>query len=245
VTTNIYVSPHLDDAVFSCGGLISRQVRDGQDVMILTVMAGDPPGGVLSELASELHRSWGMGADATSRRREEDVRSCGVLGAKAFHLRWLDAIYRRWVSGHVLYPSVEALFGALQQPDLAALEDVAADLRDAISLADNVYCPLGIGRHVDHRLVRLATERLRLPLNYFMDLPYAARSAEMPTDLENPQGERTTISLEEYDLAIWGKAVEEYRSQSPAYWRDRDKWHRRVSEFLAREGGLPLIHSQP
>lgn len=243
MTTNIYVSPHLDDAVFSCGALISRQVRDGQEVLIVTVMAGDPPTGQLSELANELHRGWGLGGGTPSHRREEDLRSCLLLGAKACHLRWPDAIYRLGLPGEPLYPTAEALFGPVQEPDLAASAVIADDLLHAISSAQAVYCPLGIGRHVDHRLARMATERLRLPLRYYFDLPYALRAAELPVDLGKPKGERIAITLEEDEVAIWGEAVAEYTSQYFAYWSDRDMWRRKVSKFLEREGGFPVIHA--
>ena len=38
----IYLSPHLDDAVFSAGGLIYEQTQAGTPVEIWTIMCGDP-----------------------------------------------------------------------------------------------------------------------------------------------------------------------------------------------------------
>jgi len=39
----IYLSPHLDDAVLSCGGIIWQQVQSGHQVEIWTICAADPP----------------------------------------------------------------------------------------------------------------------------------------------------------------------------------------------------------
>ncbi|NTU55874.1 MAG: PIG-L family deacetylase, partial [Anaerolineales bacterium] len=40
----IYLSPHLDDAVLSAGGLIYEQTRSGTPVEIWTFMCGVPSG---------------------------------------------------------------------------------------------------------------------------------------------------------------------------------------------------------
>ena len=53
--THVYLSPHLDDAVLSCGGMIHRQAQAGERVVVVTVCAGDPPPGPLSDFARSLH----------------------------------------------------------------------------------------------------------------------------------------------------------------------------------------------
>jgi LmbE family N-acetylglucosaminyl deacetylase len=47
----IYLSPHFDDAVLSCGGLIFEQARQGIPIEIWTIFAGNPPPGPLSMFA--------------------------------------------------------------------------------------------------------------------------------------------------------------------------------------------------
>ena len=77
----IYLSPHLDDAVFSCGGRIALQVRAGRRVWVVTVCAGSP-GGPLSDYAQVLHTYWGLAeTDAPAARREEDRAALARLGA--------------------------------------------------------------------------------------------------------------------------------------------------------------------
>ena len=39
----IYFSPHLDDAIFSCGGIIAHQVNEGKEVAVWTFFTSDPP----------------------------------------------------------------------------------------------------------------------------------------------------------------------------------------------------------
>ena len=65
----VVVSPHLDDAVLSLGGAISRASRAGAHVTVLTVLAGDSDS---SEPAGSWDRRAGFEteADATRGRRE-------------------------------------------------------------------------------------------------------------------------------------------------------------------------------
>lgn len=37
-----YLSPHLSDVVYSCGGIIDRQIQNGDEVTVITVFAGIP-----------------------------------------------------------------------------------------------------------------------------------------------------------------------------------------------------------
>jgi len=92
---HIYLAPHLDDAVFSCGGLMARQAANDEGVTVVTVCAGDTPVGELTAFAVELHRRWGGAGSPIAARRAEDRMACGRLGASAVHLEVPDAVYRR------------------------------------------------------------------------------------------------------------------------------------------------------
>ena len=55
----IFISPHLDDAVLSCGGGIARLTCSGERVTVVTIFTGDQsPGEPLSTLAVRSHASW-------------------------------------------------------------------------------------------------------------------------------------------------------------------------------------------
>jgi LmbE family N-acetylglucosaminyl deacetylase len=104
----IYLSPHLDDAVLSAGGLIHDQTRSGIQVEIWTLMCGFPPEGELSPFAQKLHTMWKTSStEETIRiRRAEDVQASGILGAKTHHFDFLDCMYRRGAGGEWLYDNV-------------------------------------------------------------------------------------------------------------------------------------------
>jgi LmbE family N-acetylglucosaminyl deacetylase len=243
----IYLSPHLDDAVFSCGGLIAQQAAAGESVLIVTVCAGDPPPGELSPLAQELHRRWAGGVGIGAARRREDEAAAEVLrgaaGAGRVRVRHLaipDAIYRRDRRGSSLYETEAALFGEVNPGDAVAAEppEALAALRQE---AGTIVCPLAVGGHVDHRWVRAAAERTGMALAYYFDLPYAARGGEIPPDPGRPPGIEARIALSSVSMEAWAAAVAAYASQFSTFWGSRAAWREETGAFLAARGGLPLL----
>ena len=72
---HIFLSPHFDDAVYSCGGTIGVQVSAGLRPLVITVFGGAPASPVeFSPFAAEIHRTMGFRQDAqaavAARRRE-------------------------------------------------------------------------------------------------------------------------------------------------------------------------------
>jgi len=145
-TQTIFVSPHLDDAVLSCGGGIARLAHSGELVTVVTLCTADQPvGAPLSPLARRNHRSWAAGDQPFAARREEDLCALLSLGAVAEHVGLLDAIYRRSPAGRPLYANP---LGAPASEDLERfLPQVIAALKDSALGAHpdaRVFCPAGL-----------------------------------------------------------------------------------------------------
>jgi LmbE family N-acetylglucosaminyl deacetylase len=175
----IYLSPHFDDAVLSCGGLIFEQTRQGLQVEIWTIFAGDAPAGPLSPLAQRCHADWGIPDvhELVAVRREEDQTAAAIVGAETAHFSLPDCIYRLSADGVPLYP--DEVFVPFHPFDLGLDADIAAALATELEPQDVLVAPLAIGAHVDHRLARLAAERLDRPLRYYADIPYVLRDPEL------------------------------------------------------------------
>jgi len=172
--TVVFVQPHLDDVALSAGGSVALAAAAGDDPVIATVFCRAPaPDARLSELAQELHRRWGGDpAEVWTQRRREDDAAAALLGARTHRLDHDDAIYRG-----DRYTSIAALRGAPVAADDALARDIAEDLCElaAITRASRVYVPLGIGGHVDHRLVHGAgasLARAGVEVWYYEDFPY-------------------------------------------------------------------------
>lgn len=208
----IYISPHLDDAILSAGGLIHDQARDGERVEIWTLVCGFPPEAPLTPFAQLLHFQWGFAsAEETARlRRAEDERAASIVGAQAVHFDVPDCIYRRGPDGEPLYPMDVFVPPHPAEADLPAT--MTAILKERIQPDDVLVCPLGIGGHADHIIVRQAVEGLNRPLWYYADVPYVLNH---PEALE-PSTRRMTAKRREVSsggLAAWVRGIAAYESQ--------------------------------
>ena len=211
----IYLSPHLDDAALSAGGLIYEQTQSGIPVEIWTFMCGDPHLTENSPFAQLLHFQWGF-ADAEEtvrKRRIEDETAANILGAKVLHFDFLDCIYRRDVNGDWLYP--EGVFGTIRPEDADLPAQIAAAITPRLQPDDVLVAQLGVGSHVDHVLVRQAAELLGRPLIYDIDMPYFLYKSNEFGDKAAGMKESTS-RITEASLEPWIEAVIAYKSQLPS-----------------------------
>jgi LmbE family N-acetylglucosaminyl deacetylase len=237
----VYLSPHLDDAVFSCGGLIVRQSSGGDEVQVVTIFAGDPPVGELTPFAYELHRRWGGEGSPVGLRRAEDLVACARLGASIVHLSFADAIYRRAASGEALHPDSDSLFAPPSIEEETHIEAIAETLERSIGREAEVYLPLGIGNHVDHVMTRRAGERAGRADWYYREVPYtlheSPRIAEPP-----PRGvNEALVPLAEAEIEMWAIGASEYHSQISSFWADDESLDAELRAYHDRFGGLPLL----
>jgi LmbE family N-acetylglucosaminyl deacetylase len=196
----VAVSPHMDDAVLSCSGLIAG----ARAAAVITVFAGFPaPHTAVTEWDRE--SGFADGDDVVAIRRAEDRAALARLGAKPVWLDFLDSQY-------VLDPL---------QP--ATPSEVAVTLRAALGdlKADTIALPLGLS-HTDHECtheacVLLLRESPELAANWvaFTDVPYRALHARQAADRLD-QLAALGYDLEPFSLDLGDRkaqALGEYPSQ--------------------------------
>jgi len=237
----IFLSPHLDDAAYSCGGLISRQVRDGLDVAIWTVFTASPPQR-LSAFAERFHTVWGIDGDPMVWRKGEDRASCGILGASYFHLGFQDVVHR-WsdAAGNWLYTSDQQVTARVHPVDAALVHDLADRLRATLPENATVVCPLAFGDHVDHQITRLAAERVGRDLAYYADYPYVRKHSLLLEPLESKAWIACSHSLDDGAVTAWQDAALAHRSQLNGNWAEGDDHLRReIANFARSKHGAAL-----
>jgi len=162
----VVISPHLDDAVLSLGGLIGREVAAGRPVEVISCFTAGPP----LDAIPPAQRVFGD----YSARRAEDERALAALGATH---RWLDLHERIWRQP----PLARTLHVFRTPPTMDAFSElraIRAVIGECLERGAELYVPLAIGHHVDHVevaiaalrevLVRGAFDRMR-----FYEDPYA------------------------------------------------------------------------
>jgi LmbE family N-acetylglucosaminyl deacetylase len=187
----VVVSPHLDDAVLSCGALmIHAAERTSTTVATLFTEAGPPP---YTLSARQYLRQVGV-RDAESlyrRRRAEDRAALEPIGVTWAHAGLTEALYRRrtgtegrgWWTSRLpefrhIYPiyRLHVVSGRVAPADARTLDEACAFIqRIACQVDALVLAPLGVGGHVDHVLARIAAERSGARVAYYSDFPYNQR----------------------------------------------------------------------
>lgn len=144
------VSPHIDDAILSCGILMQRAAARGDTVFVLDLFSA--------------------GSNADTRRAEEE-RAMEKIGAKAFFLDEFDAPDR-----DPLFKNQYNLFlGPTENVPDHFIDHIEKRIRDFLNAhnIDTVYVPLAAGTHIDHRVAYTVGHRLTdKNVRFYEDRPY-------------------------------------------------------------------------
>lgn len=194
----VVVSPHLDDAVLSTGQYLAGR---GSDVTIVTLFAGVPAAGVVTEY----DRKCGFvdSRDAVTTRRTEDVEACALLNIAPVHLSYLDHQYG---AAYAIEAGIDMV-------------DALVTLIDGLD-PEYVLGPLGL-LHPDHVMTRNVTmaAAISTPVILYEELPYRVTHPELVTEvIAGIRAADTTMgsvfigtgSLARKLSALWC-----YRSQTP------------------------------
>ncbi|HET9656191.1 MAG TPA: PIG-L family deacetylase [Kineosporiaceae bacterium] len=142
----VVLSPHLDDAVLSVGGLIAGQVRSGRCVEVWTAFTAGPAD------PATVPRRLRPFADYRARIAEDDA-ALDLLGCGRRRLGLPERIWRTPPAG-----GLRAAFRTPEGPDgFARLAELTETAVEALSRPGaELLGPLGVGNHVDHVEVALA-----------------------------------------------------------------------------------------
>ncbi len=237
----VYLSPHFDDISLSCGGLVWEQTHANDSVSIWTVCAAQPPVQEISPFAQELQARWGVGENAISHRRTEDLNSCRLLGAAYRHFTIPDCIYRRHpITGEHIYTTEGSLNGPVHLGDATLITSLREEMRGALPSDAILVCPLGLGNHVDHQITRLAAEGLYRPLWYYADYPYVLRWEEQLKELTQKGWESQVYPISAPALAAWRDSVAAHGSQISTFWATVDEMQQAITRYLRSSQGITL-----
>jgi LmbE family N-acetylglucosaminyl deacetylase len=244
---HLFLSPHLDDAVLSCGAFIYELTRGGAEVEILTIFAGVPNPSHLSDLAKWFHGVCGLGDDAIEIRRVEDKNAARCLGAVTTQLHLLECLYRRDETGRARYLREDDIFQSDSNKEMDTLNEIVAALSKSVDLANlsEIYLPLGIGRHIDHLLLRGAVESLLHTLNernlakltYYEDLPYACWNRDPNWQIALAKNLHPNLRFMDEDTSRAKiEAISLYGSQVPMLWSSSEEMKDQLSTYALNVG---------
>jgi LmbE family N-acetylglucosaminyl deacetylase len=175
----IFVSPHYDDAGFSCAGTI-RRLRDlGLQVLWVTVFSAGRPSPTGFALECQTSKGIAPDRDYMELRRQEDLACARVLGVgRPLTLDLLEAPHRGYDSPAALFSERRLCDRTTERRIAEGISQLLRRLRPAA-----VWAPMGLGDHVDHRLVRSACLRVasiqKTRLFLYPENPYLLRNPDL------------------------------------------------------------------
>lgn len=186
----LFLSAHLDDAVLSCGALVMK-LAEYCPVTVATLFtaAGAPPH---TYAARSFLRQCAAPDAATlfADRRAEDRDVLARLGVGYVHMGAADALFRtrdfrsamtRRLGGLVpelkhRYPTYrfDIARGRVSRGDLRLIVDLSSRVADLMGEIDAplIFCPVGVGNHVDHLITRTIGGLHSDRVIYYSDFPY-------------------------------------------------------------------------
>ena len=146
---HIFLAPHLDDAVASCGGTIAKLVYHREDVLVITIYTRGPD---TKSLPKKFHKF----ADYDLRKKEDQV----ALDKLSADYKWLDIEERAYRTPLLKRPTdvfkINLSEGLKQFLNIAEIQSELDRIFEKNPKA-RIYAPLGVGNHFDHVEVFLAS----------------------------------------------------------------------------------------
>jgi LmbE family N-acetylglucosaminyl deacetylase len=248
----IVLSPHLDDAALSCGGLLS--VLKGRiSRLVVTISCGSPIAGKPRDEGRTRRRTphRRKGHVRPADRRREDIEAMHSIDCDFVHLGFADAIYRRSpTSGHLIYRSSRSKWCAPSREDAGYIEELYFVLhRLCVGMGPVILLsPLGAGFHVDHSICAQVALRLggrNVKLMFYEDFPYVVRG---PTGIDipdDPDSAMDRLGIEPvrrltspYDITAKARLIVRYATQFPDLFGDEQTLWEQLSSRSQR--GVPV-----
>ena len=186
--TRIVLSPHLDDAALSLGGMLTKTTHTPGSPVIATIFTGMPK--EATSTSWDLRSGFSDSSEAMNRRLAENSRAADILGSQVVNLGFLDNEYRQSSDSAISTSSL--------------INKISADIIKMIRTYDTstssmeIYGPAifngssaGTAGHVDHTILHnaymnvIAQYRPRGVVTFFIyeDFPYTKNAGIPKTDL--------------------------------------------------------------
>ena len=182
-----FVSPHLDDAALSCGELI-RKLGAVTSVTVINVFTHANNGKqTLSAKKTIKVSAFSSPLELYKERVSEDKKAFESINAKVINLGFVDALWRKIKYPSLLRKKLSTILpefihvyptfrlhiskGKLAREDNDLISEIDQRLKKIIPVNSIIFCPFGVGDHVDHLVTKKAVEKSFTPI-YWMDQPY-------------------------------------------------------------------------
>lgn len=226
----LFFSPHLDDAILSSGGEIAGLIQNKKNVKVITFFTGTHDN-VVSHFGHEFLTNSGFDKieEMFTLRKIEDQKALKSLKSSYLHFSFIDGCFRlknTFLGPKPIYPNEKSLFsGFMHDHDKWLLQEIKKEcviIKHSLAHTKTaIYCPLGIGGHVDHLIIFEAVVSIFSQNIYFWeDTPYRTDPLKKYSRLASLQSRYPIISAIKKNILPFSKikkrAIQFYVSQLSA-----------------------------
>lgn len=234
----IFLGPHFDDCVLSCGELIDKFVEDGNDVCAITFFTGNPDEKDLSDAAKQFHSNCFLDNKSMNFRSNEDIIALNWLNCKYKHLGYYECLYRKNYDGSFLYPNLKEIYH-LENYDSNLIKAISKRIEDEVVDADIIFAPMGLGSHADHLILHkaavMASKKIAGKIYFYEEVPYVCYYYK--TRKKSNWGEGMESDLIKVSDKNWQRkidAIKLYRSQLHILWKNEIQRLKQLQDLTYR-----------
>jgi len=229
----IFFSPHIDDAVLSCGGLIAS--LKGKKILVVDIFTNFL-GEKYSKHAKYYLKSLKF-ADASeyfTARKEEEKKAARILNFDFYFCNFPEAIFRfekKIIFNNFFYKNTEQLLSGINKRDKKIIflvkKRVDDILKDSRTRNGKIYFPLGIGNHADHKILnKIGLSLKNKNIFFYQDFPYCVKEYRQSNYFKAKK-----VFLANKDFQLKSKAIRQYKSQLRALFKNIKGFKKLFSEF--------------
>lgn len=170
----LVLSPHADDAIFSCFDHIKDWIHAGHTVHVCTIFSKFTPSVLGSDVRGYMANSGYTDARKFEKARQnEDRNALRYLGVKYITPGFIDGAFQSY-NGKGVYPTFGKLFSGCIAKNDRRVHALAQYIQTVSTQYDRVISPIGIGSQADHVITNACAERHieRSKVSYYYDIPY-------------------------------------------------------------------------
>jgi len=239
----IFISPHLDDAILSCGQLVIDLRKLNKDIIIITVFTKASAKTVTPQAKSFLAAcGYANPQKLFKDRQKEDSRVAEYLGIKIKHLGFTDAAWRNNGNKKPIYPNEISQFsGNVSRKDRILINKISSRINSLIRKQKGKYlilAPLSVGGHADHVIIQKVVYGLHHSKLFWEDFPYNTNRESLKKF--SPQNKAFKRFFKLYHLRFSEKerAIRFYKSQIKSLFPSGKIPHISEGYYLAENSGL-------
>ena len=230
----LIISPHLDDAVLSCGDLIDKLVNEKYSVDVITIFSKEMKKSQLSSAAIKFHNNCFLPDNPMKQRKQEDKLAHEYLKCNSYYMELPECLYRKYKT-KFLYPDLDNIYH-LDKDDSKIIKKIEKGLIKIINNYDYILAPLGLGGHADHiasnKAVNNIMQEIKGKLYFYEEVAYVCyyyRENSVSNWGESLKYKLIELSEQNFNNKI--QSILLYRSQLNILWNNYEQMYNDLDVF--------------